>query len=448
MILAQTIDADSADAMILSLKRWVGQGTLTTPRATSSVDLLASYWLILLAAMIVSLALIQGPRRFFGGLLRRSELETTLGMGLRRLRDRLVLPMALFGLVLCSWSTSQLLQYGATVNFDALVLTLRGKTSTTFALEQGILSALTLLRDLVNLADIWPMVAASLFFAFRYSSQAQWVPNSTKTRSQKRAQLLVQIYWIVSSVWLVYRLVLGVSGDGGLPLHSGAWFEVMIEPLTMLFLDSTLLAWVVVELRDSTAKRNDRLAPDTQSVFDLFPAIFVVCIVLAPARIFSHVVWLTWNSVLEMLGDSAQLSGQTVEWVIWALSWGLIDLQIVAVPLAILSGAVAFGGGSIGSTLGVAWRSLRDRGSLYFLVTLVFAAFSFLSSSALTVLMLSHPAEPWVLMAADFYAHLASLGLGLWYLSCLIELAAPFAVIPVVDSSPDEIKPEPSPQPK
>lgn len=435
MILAQTIDTDSTDAMILALKRWVGQGTLTTPRTTSATDLLARYWLFVLVAIVLIVLLIQGPGRFFAGLLRKSEFETTLKMGLRRLRARLLVPMAMFGLVLCSWSTSQLLQYGMTANLDSLMLTLRGKTVSSFALEQGILAALTPLRDLINLADIWPMVAAGLFFAFRYSSQAQWIPNSIKTRSQVRAQLLVQFFWIVASVWLVYRLVLGVSGDGGLPLHSGAWFEIVVEPITMILIDATLLAWVIVELRDSLEKGSDQLAPDAEAVFGLFPAILLIAILLAPARVFAHVVWLTWNSVLETMGDSAELPARAVEWVVWALSWGLIDLQIVVAPLAILAGAVAFGGGSIRSTLGIAWRTLRQRGSQYFLITLAFMAFAFLSSSAMTVLMLYHPAEPWVLMAADFYAHLASLGLGLWYLSCLIELAAPFAKIETVETA-------------
>ncbi len=434
MILAQSIDTDSTDAVILALKRWVGQITLTNPQTTSTADYLARYWLIALAAIFLAALAVQGPKRFFAGLFRKSEFDHTLRSGLRRLRARLLVPMAMLGLVLCSWSTSQLLQYGKTSNLDALQLSLRGKTITAFALEQGSLTAITPLRDLFGLADIWPMVAAGLFCGFRYASQAQWIPHSLKSRSQVRAHFLAQCFWIVASVWLVYRLVLGVSGDGGLPLHSGAWFEVVLEPLTMLLIDSVLLAWVIVELRDSLTASSERLAPNAEGLFDLFPAIIAVSLLLAPARVFSHVVWLSWNSALENMGDSAQLPAQVVQYVVWGLSWGLIDLQVFAAPLAILAGAVAYSSGSVRGTVGVAWRTMRERGSLYFLVTLVMGTFAFLSTSALTALMLSHPSEPWVLMAADFYSHLASLAIGLWYLSCLVEMAEPFAAAPALES--------------
>jgi hypothetical protein len=425
LILAQSIDTDSADAMILALKRWVGQSSLTNPQTSSPSDFLTQYWLIALAAIFVFGLLAQGPRRFLVGLFQRSEFEAILKSGLVRLRSRLLVPLAMFGLLLTSWSTSQLLQYRSTANFDALQLTLRGKTVTAYSLEQGVMTAITPLRDLISLADAWPLVAAGLFCGFRYASMAQWIPNSIKTRLQFRAQFYNQIFWIVSSIWLVYRLVVGVSGDGGLPLYSGAWFEIVLEPITMVLIDATLLAWVIVEIRDSLTSDTERLAPNFESIFELFPSIVLVSILLAPARIFSHLVWLTWNTALENI-DGSQMPVQIVQKVIWALSWGLIDLQTMAAPLAILAGAVAFGRGSVRQTLGVLWRTLRAKGSLYFQITVAMGVLGFFTTSSTTMLMLAHPAEPWVLMAADFYSHMLSLGVGLWYLSCLIELCSTF----------------------
>jgi hypothetical protein len=434
LIIAQSVNTDSADAMLLALKRWVGQGTLTSPDTASAFDSLVRYWLFALCAIALAGIVAQGPKRFFLGLTRWSDFKALLGMGLVRLRSRLVVPMALAGFVLCSWTTSQLLQYDSVANLDALQLSLRGKTIAMFGLEQGVLTALTPLRDLLALADVWPLAAAGLFFGFRYTSQAQWVPRSVKTSEQIRAQTLAQIFWVVVAVWLVYRIVVGVSGEGGLPLHSGAWFEVALEPATMLLIDSVLAAWVVVELRDSLMSDSDSLGPDPVKIFSLFPAMIFVCFLLAPGRYFAHVVWLAWNSFVDQAAQSGAVAPDILSGVIWALSWGIVDIQVIAMPFALLAGAAAFGGGSIGRVLRIAWRTLRGDASLYFATTIAMGTFGLMSTSLLTSLMLSHPSEPWVLMAADFYCHLASLAIGLWYLCCLIELCSRHWPAPIAES--------------
>lgn len=422
MIIAQSTNTASADAMLLALKRWVAGATLTSPDTVPSPDFQSRFWLLGLLLMIAISLIAQGPRRFFTGLLEWSTVRQVIHLSFRRLRSRPLVPVVLGGMWLVSWSTTQLLQYDSRSGSDNLQMSLRTKTLSAFSLEQGVLAALTPLRDLSNLADCWPLVAAGIFLAFQYNSNLQWIPRSSMSSPMQSSSFWTQVFWIIGCLWLVYRTVIGVSGDDGLPLNTGAYIEVVLEPAIMLIIDSFLLAWVVTEIRDSTVAQSDQMLPDFEKVVNLAPAIFLVNFLIVPGRYFAHALWLVWNSLVDYISVAGSASSTIVNYVIWGLSWGILDMQAIAFPCIVLAGSVAWSQGSIRQLLRVAFRMFRNHGASIFLMVVFLGLINVISAAMITTLILSHPVEPWVFLAAASYCHFTTLFTGLLTLSGLIEL--------------------------
>ena len=420
MIIAQT--TNSADAMLLALKRWVGGGTLTSPDAVASPDFQARFWLVGLLLLALVGLLRQGPRAFVVGLFDWSSVRRLIGQGLSRLKQRPVVPLALGGFILVSWTTIQLLHYADPLGVDNLQKALRTKTLPVMSLEQGLLAALTPLRDLTNLADCWPLVAAAALIAFHFTNKLQWVPQATMQRSLRRAQFWAQCFWVSASVWLFYRMVLGGSSEGGLPLNSGAYIEIVVEPLFMLLIDAVLLSWILTELRDAPFAYNDTLLPNVEHVLSLLPGLALVNFLVVPGRYFAHSLWLVWNSVVDLIATNGVAPQGVVEYVVWGLSWGILDMQAIAFPLIILTGAAAWGRGSVLETFRIASRMLGNSAATLFLITLFCGILNLISTAVISTLILSHPTEPWVLMSADSYCHYASLYVGLLLVACYVQL--------------------------
>jgi len=420
LIIAQT--TNSADAMLLALKRWVGGGTLTSPDAVASPDFQARFWLLGLLLMILAGLLLQGPRAFLVGLFEWSAVRRLIRQGMRRLKQRPVVPLALGGFVLVSWTTIQLLHYADPLGVDNLQKSLRTKTLPVMSLEQGLLAALTPLRDLTNLADCWPLVAAAAVIAFHFTSKLQWVPQSTMHRGLRNAQLWAQFFWIAASIWLFYRMVLGGASEGGLPLNSGAYIEILVEPLFMLLIDAVLLSWILTELRDAPFSDNDTLLPNIEQVLSLLPGLVLVNFMVVPGRYFAHGLWLVWNSVVDLIATNGVVPPAIVEYVVWGLSWGILDLQAIAFAFLVLTGAAAWGRGSVKETFSIARRMFKRHGATLFLITLFCGLLNLISTALISTLILSHPTEPWVLMSADSYCHYASLYIGLVLVACYVQL--------------------------
>lgn len=108
--------------------------------------------------------------------------------------------------------------------------------------------------------------------------------------------------------------------------------------------------------------------------------------------------------------------------MVWGLSWGILDMQAIAFPLMILTGAAAWGRGSIRETFRIASRMLARGASTIFLITLFCGLLNLISTALISTLILSHPTEPWVLMSADSYCHYASLYIGLSLVSCFVQM--------------------------
>jgi hypothetical protein len=422
LIIAQSTNTASADAMLLALKRWVAGATLTSPDTVPSPDFQSRFWLIGLLLMILVSLIAQGPRRFIAGLLEWSSVRQLIHLSFKRLRSRPIVPVVLGGMWLVSWTTSQMLQYDSPSGSDNLQMSLRTKTLPVFSLEQGVLAALTPLRDLSNLADCWPLVAAAIFLSFQYTSNLQWVPRSSMSPLMKSSSFWTQAFWIIGCIWIVYRTVIGVSGEDGLPLNTGAHIEVVLEPAIMLILDSFLLAWVVTEIRDSAFSDSNQMFPDFEKVVSLTPSIFLVNFLIVPGRYFAHSLWLVWNSLVDYISVAGSASTSILNYVIWGLSWGILDLQVIAFPCIVMAGSLAWSQGSIRQLFKVTLSMYRNHGASIFLMVVFFGLMNVISSSLITTMVLSHPVEPWVFMAADSYCHFATLFTGLITLSGLIEL--------------------------
>lgn len=442
MIIAQSSATSSADAMLLALKRWVGGGTLSSPDTVSSPDFLARFWLIGLGLLFLAGILLQGPRAFFSGLLEWSHVRQLIRAGLHRLRRRPVVPLAMAGFVLFSWTTIQLINYADPLGIDNLQRLLRTKTLPVVSFEQGFLAALTPLRDLTNLADCWPIVVAGALIAFQFTSKLQWVPRSTMNHGLKNAQFWAQAFWVFASVWLVYRMVVGVSSEGGLPLNTGAYVEVLLEPLMLLLIDSVILSWVLTELRDAPFSDHEQLLPNVENVLCLLPGLFFVNLLATPGRYAAHGLWLVWNAIVDLITANNLVSPTLVNYVVWGLSWGIIYLQVIAFPLMILIGAAAWSQGSLRETLRISARVMKNQASTVFLITLFCGMLSFISTATISTLILSHPTESWVLMATDSYSHYASLFIGLLLVSCQIQLGEESLITAgVVETDSFDIRP-------
>ena len=106
----------------------------------------------------------------------------------------------------------------------------------------------------------------------------------------------------------------------------------------------------------------------------------------------------------------------------WQLSWGLADVQGAALVTLGLAGAVAWSRGSPASAIQGYLRLLAAEGG-HLVALVALAGLAAGGGAALAYLMvLSLPASPWVLAAADGYAHYATLPVGLLLLAALVEL--------------------------
>ncbi|MFM7591265.1 MAG: hypothetical protein ACKO85_05660 [Isosphaeraceae bacterium] len=422
MILAQTGNYSSTDSTLLTVKRWIGQSTLSHPSPVSNGDFQASYWLVAMGLLLLLGLVFQGPGKFASGLLKWSIARETIKSGLNRLKQRMVLPLALTGLLLASWTTSQFLNYSDASGLNDLQLSLRTKTIPVFSLELGFLAALVPLRDLTSLADAWPFILVASVASFHFSNKMQFVPRSVANDKENRARSISQAVWALSAIWLLYRVVVGSSSEGGLPLVTGVFVESLLEPALMLFLDSIILAWAITEICDSFRLEQTDIAPRLPEVFALLPAVVVVNFILMPGRYLAHFIWIFWNSLAatSFAGSNPSYYAEMTRIFFWALSDGLIYIQVMVFPLIVLAGSCL--NGKMRDTWKIAVTMLRNQASTIFLILAFLGLADVAGVAMINSLVLSHPAESWVLLAADSYCHYFTLFTGLLLLAALIEL--------------------------
>jgi hypothetical protein len=319
------------------------------------------------------------------------------------------------GITVLVWTANQTVSFHSRQGDEDLRVLLNSKSLKEVAVEQGILAALTPLRDLCSLADMLPLLILAAALVFRLSAE-RWggmpMPSAT---ADPAASGWITLYWGSAWLYALYRFAAMID-PGDLPLGSCLFLEAGVVPLLMLFSDGLLLAWVVVELRNTALGANSADPLDPLEVLALVPAATMGCLVAMPAR------YLATGALLAFLHVPAFAKGVPL-FAYRRLAWGLVAVQGAALLTSGFTGAVAWGRGRIGTTLRLYFRMLRAEGGHLAGVL----ALSGLAAGALAGigygLLLSLPQQTWVLNAADSYSHYATLAVGLVTLSALIELA-------------------------
>jgi hypothetical protein len=307
------------------------------------------------------------------------------------------------------------------------------------AAEQGILAALTPLRDVGGMADNLPLLVVAVIMLFRASIEPQRSGETGAIGGRGPAQPgWTTVAWGVGALYILYRIVARAAGSPELPYGNCLVIETILIPVAMATVDGLLLAWLLVELRNAglDAAGEGRLAP-LQAVA-LMPAAVLGCVAALPARYVAAFVVL----VNDHLPTSVQTTvlGSYIRWQLG--DWGLADLQATSLAVVGLVGMVAWTSGGIGTTIAGYGKLLAAEGG-HLLAVLVMAAMAtgVLSAAAYAIVLLL-PAQSWVLNAADSYAHFATLPVGLWTLAALIELGQRSLPIAARARAPAEINGE------
>ncbi len=223
----------------------------------------------------------------------------------------------------------------------------------------------------------------------------------------------------------MYRFANLLVGDPlGLPLGMGFFPEVVLLPGLMALADGLVLAWVLVELRNALLGEMAEVRTVREAV-GLWPAAVLACLGALPARYVAPGAWLF---TVDLPTWTASIRGVLAALI---LGWGLVLVQGAALITMGLVGAAAWSGGGPAAACRRYQDMLRAEGG-----RLVAAlAVSGLAAGVLTALahalVLALPRQPWVLAAADSYAHYATLVVGLITASAFVELgqrALPHAV--------------------
>lgn len=416
LLWAQAPAPDPSAVPLLALRRWTTSLTLSSPEPVpSQVGLWA--WLLGLAAALGLAIGFQGPRRALGQVLDLPGQVRLAALALKRLGRAGRVVAILLGATVVAWTTSQSLHYNNESRRDDIATLLRSKGLSELALEQGILAALTPLRDLAGLGDNLVLLVVGATLTFKISAD-RWGGDGPLAKGEPGAVPgLTTLVWGGAWLYVLYRLASLLPGpdlnEEGLPLGGCLFVEALIVPGLMLIADGLLLAWVLIELRaaDPGAVSADRV--DVPGVLAMTPGAMLACLASLPARYLATGAWLALYDVQSLASTGLP---------VFVNGWGLVVAQAAALPLGGLAGSAAWSQGSVRATVIGSVRMARAEGgrlvAAMALAGLVCGGFSALSY----LLVLALPAQPWVLSAADSYAHYATLPIGLVLLSALVEL--------------------------
>ncbi len=401
----------------LALRRWCASQTLCSPDASPS---LWGLWLWLggLGALLLLGLLVQGPPSFLRQAFDIPAHFRLLGQALTRLRISARVVAVTIGMTVVAWTGSQTLNYrneGAKADLQLLT---KSRSLSELAIEQGSLAALTPLRDVLALSTNLVLLISTTLLVFRVCAE-RWgnlAPYAVAGRAARPGW--GNLLWMGSGLLILYRLISLGSGAGELPLGNCLMIEVIVVPVLMALSDGFLLAWLLVELRNATATDVGSGPLDPYPAIELTPIAALACVLVMPSRYLATAVLLA--SVNIPAASTTAILGQYVRWQL--LGWGLADVQACALPLVGLAGAFVWSRGSLGGTMHVFWRMLRHEGGRLAVALGVAGAATGVLSALAYLIVLTLPAQTWVLSAADGYAHYASLPIGLLTLAALVEL--------------------------
>lgn len=419
----------------LALRRWYASLTLSAPGTVPDLSGLWA-WLAGLAALLLVALVFQGPASALGQLFDIPGHARLVVDATRRTRRAGRMLALVIGTTVLSWTGGQAITYRSDAARDDLVLLTRTRGLGEVGAEQGVLAALTPLRDVAGLAGNLPLLTLATVLLFRMTAE-NWGSGGLERvfYQHPRPPGWASVGWACGAAAILYRLTSIATGSYDLPLGGCLTIEGLVVPTVMALADGILLAWVLAELRLAGFEVHDGPVLDMREAASLMPAAALACVAVLPARYVATAVVLTSSYIPTSVYESALGT-----WVRWQLSWGLADLQAAALPLAALAGAVAWTRGSPGEALRGYVDTLRGQGARVAVALFLGGLGGGVMAALAYVLVLSLPVSTWALAAADSYAHYVTLPFGLWTLSALVELAEralPEAALAPVDA-PDE----------
>jgi hypothetical protein len=345
--------------------------------------------------------LFQGPGRAVRQLFDVPGHVGLVVAAARRTRHAGWMIAVVIGTTVVSWTGSQGFAFRQeSARGDVLLLThTRGPVELT--LEQGVLAALTPLRDVAGLASNMPLLVLIALLLFRATAGSWGAGAERSLFHHPRPGGWASVGWMCGALYVLYRLVALAAGSPDLPLGGCLTVESLIVPTVMVLADGILLAWVLVALRHAGFETRDGSLFDVREAAGLMPAAALACLAILPARyVATLAVLLAWACV-----PDAAATTPIGQWVRWQLSWGLADLQAAALIAAGVAGAVAWSCGSIGEALRGYARMLSAHGARLVVVFFLGGLGSAAGAAVAYLAILSLPASTWVLAAADSYAH-------------------------------------------
>jgi hypothetical protein len=414
----------------LALRRWFSGQTLCSPQAIPDLHGIWAFGFGLAGLLALAVA-FQGWTALHQLLDLRAHADLVRRATARVWKAGRLVAAAITFTVL-AWTGSQTLAFLSERpekgRADLTVLT-RSRARVELAIDQGVLAALTPLRDVAALADNLPLLLCAVYLVFRASSGTLAPVESIRGRpGEKPGRGLGSsrfrsvagwstMVWGCGSLYALYRMVARFSGSADLPVGGCLVVEALLIPVLMAVCDGFLLAWLLAELRDAEDEaRGDRFHPAYG--LELMPAAALAAVLALPARFAATLVMLASQHL-----PTRVIATPVGQFVRWLLGWGLVDLQAASLVFLGVVGVAAWSRGSVAEVAGGFARLLRGQGGHLVAAVAMAGAASGVLAGLIYPLMLLLPPAGWVLPAADSYSHYLTLPVGLWTLSALIELA-------------------------
>jgi hypothetical protein len=406
------LDSEAAVVARSALARWFGGLTLSSPDPVPDKTAL---WALLagLGALFLLALLIQGPLRAIGQLFDLPGHLRVVMASLRRFRRAGRLVAVLLGATVFSWTTWQARLHAEARRLEELIILRKAKSIGEIAFEQGVLAGLTPLRDLLGLGDTLFLLIVAAMVVFKRSAD-RWSVTAPREVGD-RLPSWTTLTWCCTWLYLLYRLAGVIWEPTGQPIPLSLGIEIGLVPLVQVVSDALLFAWVLTEARHAFSDAADeQIGLQVGDSVRRLPAAVLVCVLVLPAR------WLAVTARLALPYASGELADVALRPVL--LGWGLVWLQAAALPLLPLAGAAAWGSDRRG-TLRVYLQMLRAAGGRLVAVVAGSALASGLLAGLAYQVILRLPPQSWVLLAADSYAHYATLPVGLLLVVTLVEIA-------------------------
>lgn len=405
--------ADPIAVAVSALRRWCSALTLSSPDPVPRPWAFWAFWTSL-ALLLAAAVLSQGPSKAIRQLFDFPGHVRLWSASLRRARRAGRFVAVMLTATAAQWTLAQLLSWNDPNRLAEWNLLRKTKTLAELAVEQGWLAALVPFRDVVGLSANLFLTIGFGVLVFRYSAE-RW-PRAADGPSSRKATLFWGAAWLTT----FYRLVGEFTDPGGLPPGGCAVFEGAIVPVLLLATDGLLLAWALSELRGPVDLDRDSI--DLADAIERAPAAFWACLLALPALYAADAGWLVSPYVKSL----PAFLGRTLRPVLSFLlhGWGLAALQTVAPLFLPVFSSIAWSGGRIFPALAGGFRVFRAQGARLVVAFALSASLAGLLSALSYFAVLSLPTQPWILAAADAYAHFATLPIGCFLLSLLVELGA------------------------